>query len=174
MGAFASVLLDALCGAAFAAAMAVVFTAPPRHVAPSFVSGLAAVLVRELLADGGMNAGGATIFASAVAVFAAVAVSPRHTVIPVVLIAAVMPLGAGAAVFHTIFELLRIASAQGPTLDDASMKLMANLGSAFTTLVAIAVGLQIGIALVGPAVARYQRVGRGIRSVNTRRMRSHE
>lgn len=156
MDAFADVLLNALCGAGFAAAMAVVFTAPRRYVAPSFLCGLTALLVRGLLSTSGMGVGVATLVASAVAVIAAVAVTPRHTVVPVVLIAAVMPLGAGAAAFHTIVQLLRISSAQGPALNDASMTLMANLGRAFTTLVAIAVGLQIGIALV-PSLLRSQR-----------------
>lgn len=157
MDAFAGVLLNGLCGAAFAAAMAVVFTAPARYVVPSFLCGLSAQIVHGLLTTGGVGVGGATLVASAVAVVAAVAVTPRHTVVPAVLIAGVLPLGAGSAVFHTIVQLIRISSAQGPALNEASMSLMANLGRAFTTLVAIAVGLQIGIALVRPSLLRYQR-----------------
>ena len=157
MDGFAGVLLNGLCGAAFAAAMAIVFTAPGRYVVPSFFCGLSAQIVRGLLTTGGMNVGGATLIASAVAVIAAVAVTPRHIVVPGVLIAGVLPLGAGAAVFHTITQLVRISSAQGAALNDASMIMMANLGRAFTTLVAIAVGLQIGIVLVRPVLRRHER-----------------
>ena len=172
MNAYATVLLNGLCGAAFAATMAVIFTAPPRYVAPAFLSGLAAQLARDLLATGGMHVGGATMVASAVAVIAAVATTPRHTVVPVVLIAAVLPLGAGIAVFHAMIQLLRLSSAQGPALAEASTTLMGHLGRAFTTFVAIALGLEIGIALVRPSLAWYQRGSRWIRTVSRRPMRT--
>lgn len=153
MDVLATVLPNALCAAGSAAALAIVFTAPLRFVFPSFVCGLAALLVRDLLAATAMNVHWATLIASAVAVVVAVAVTPRHTVVPVVLVAAILPLGAAATVFRAMIELLRVSSAEGEVLVDASVNLVASVGRAFATFVAIAVGLQIGVALV----RRYRR-----------------
>lgn len=140
---------NALYAAGTAATLAVIFTAPPRYIFPSFACGLAATLVRDLLTAGGVNVHWATLVASAAAVISAVVVTPRHAVVPVVLIAATVPLGAGIATLHAVMHLLRVSSAQGAALAEASAALAASLGRAFTTFVAIALGLQGGIALVG-------------------------
>ncbi|HZR26665.1 MAG TPA: hypothetical protein VFA59_23930 [Vicinamibacterales bacterium] len=152
-----ALLPNALCAAGTAAMLAVVFTAPPRYVLPSFACGLAALLARDLLAASGMNVHWATAVASAGAVIAAAAVTPEHAVVPVVLIAAVLPLGAAVAVFTAMIELLRVSSVEGAALVDASVKLSASLGKAFTTFVAIALGLQIGVAAV--RAARHEQDG---------------
>ncbi len=144
-------LPNALCAAAMAAAFAVVFTAPLRYIVPSFCCGLAALLARDLLASGGLNVHWATVVAAIAAVIAAVALTPRHAVVPVVLITAVLPLGAAATVFNALIELLRVSSLEGAALVDASARLSASLGKAFTTFVAIALGLQIGISFVRAA-----------------------
>ena len=139
----------ALTAAGLAAALAVVFTAPPACIVPTFVSGLAAYLARDLLAGLGMHEAGAVIVATAVAVVTAVAVTPRRLAAPVVVIAAIFPLSAGVALFDAIVDLLKVSTYQGSALQDASLALSANLGRAFTTFGAIAFGLEIGIAIVG-------------------------
>lgn len=154
MEALAALLPNALCAAAAAAMLAIVFTAPPRYVLPSFACGLAAVLARDVLAHVGMNVQWATVVASASAVATAVAVTPRHAVVPVVLIAAVLPLGAAITVFQVMIQLLRLSSASGEALTDASVSLISSVGKAFTTFVAIALGLQIGIASIEPIIRR--------------------
>jgi hypothetical protein len=86
--------------------------------------------------------------AAAVLDLVAVAIIRRHTVSPVVLICAVLPLGAAVAMFNMLFELMRLSSLQGEALSGASVALSANLAKVFTTSLAIALGLGAGLAIV--------------------------
>ncbi len=151
-----AVLPNALCGAAVAGVLAMLFTAPRQYLVPAFLCGLAALLTRDVLTASGMNVNWATALAAAVAVVAAVTVTPKHAVVPVVLIAAILPLGAAVAVFQMMVQLMRVASVTGPPLTDATVNLTASIGKAFTAFVAIALGLQFGIAIVQPLQRRRQ------------------
>jgi hypothetical protein len=67
---------------------------------------------------------------------------------PVVLITGVLPLGAAAAMFNAIIELMKLSSLKGEALSEASVALSANMGKVFITSLAIALGLGTGIAIV--------------------------
>ncbi len=137
----------AVTAAGLAASLAVVFTAPAACIVPSFVSGLATYLVRESLAGIGMHEAGATAIASATAVLVAMTVTPKRLAATVVVIAAIIPLSAGVALFAAITDLLKVSTYQGAALEEASIGLNANLARAFTTFAAIAFGLQLGFTL---------------------------
>jgi hypothetical protein len=143
----ATIVLTAGLAGVHAAAMAVVFTAPREYIAPSFICGFAARLVRDSLLAAGTGSAWATFLASTVAVLVAVMVTPRRAVPPVVLVAAVVQLAASVAVFNVFIELLRTPSLDGQALAESAVRLSASLGQAFTAFVAIALGLQLGVIL---------------------------
>lgn len=142
-----ALVLNSLLAGVHASAIAVVFTAPRAYLLPTLVCGFGARLVRDGSIAAGISPPWATLLAAATAVFIAVTVTPRRAVPPVVLVAAVVQLGAGSAVFSVIIELLRVSTLEGPELADASIRLTSSLGRAFTSFVAIALGLQLGITL---------------------------
>ena len=143
----ATIVVTALLAGAHAAAMAVVFTAPRDYVAPSFLCGCAARLVRDSLLVFGASSSWATFVAATVAVLVAVAVTPRRAVPPVVLVASVVQLAASVAVFNVFVEMLRAPSLEGPALAESAVRLNASLARAFSAFVAIALGLQLGVIL---------------------------
>ena len=150
----AAIVVSGLLAGAFAAALAVMFTAPPENIVPAFACGLVTWIVRGGLVASGLGVGWATVLASVAAVLVAAAATPRHVVTPVVLISAVFPIAAGVAVFNAIIALFRVSTATGVALQEASATLSANIGKAFSTFVAIAVGLQIGSTIIRSARRR--------------------
>ncbi|HEY6506430.1 MAG TPA: threonine/serine exporter family protein [Vicinamibacterales bacterium] len=142
-----AIVVTASLAGAHAAAMAVVFTAPREYVVPSFICGFAARLVRDSLLAAGIGPAWATLLAATVAVLVAVMVTPRRAVPPVVLVAAVVQLAASVAVFNVFVELLRTPSLESDALAESALRLNSSLGRAFTSFVAIALGLQLGIIL---------------------------
>src|SRR3954470_19809480 len=109
----ASIFRDSMWAAVFAVGLGVRLTAPLQYLVPTFLGGLAGKLVHALLVREGMPRDWATILAAAA--FGAVEGAPtrRHRVSPIVLICAVLPLGAAGAVFRAVFELLKVSSADG-------------------------------------------------------------
>jgi len=143
-----AILLNALWGGLFAAGMAVSLTAPARYVFPTFLCGFLARGGRDACAAAGLSHNWATAIAAAAVVLVASAIVRGHRVSPVVLICAVLPLGASVAMFHLLFGMMRVSSLQGEALAEASVALISNLGKVFTGSLAVALGLLAGIAIV--------------------------
>lgn len=145
---FSTILLSSLWAALFAAGMGILTTAPFRYIVPTFLCGFAGRFVRDVLMGWGMSQNLSTMVAVVVVVLLAAAFIGRHRVAPVVLICAVLPLGAAVAMFNMIFELMRVSSLKGEELSAASVALSANTGKVFTGTLAIALGLAAGMAIV--------------------------
>jgi uncharacterized membrane protein YjjB (DUF3815 family) len=142
------VLLGSLWSGLIAAGLAVLFTAPRKYLVAAFVCGWVGRCVRDLVISLGVSHNLSTILAAAVVVLVAVAMLHRHQVSPVVLICAVIPLSASVAMFNLIFALLRLSTAAGDARTEYSLAFTSNLASAFTTFIAIALGLGAGTAIV--------------------------
>lgn len=142
-----AVLMPCLWSGLFATGLAVLFTAPAGSLAAAFACGFLGRAVRDLCAAAGMNLNWATVIAACAVVLVAVAITRRGRASPVVLICAVLPLGAVVAMFNLIFALVQVASAQGDALDATSTALSVNAGKVFATCLAIAVGLGLGIGI---------------------------
>ena len=142
-----AILMNALWAALFATGLGVMLTAPVRYLVAAFACGFLGRGLRDVCTGLGLNVNWATVIAAAVVVLAAVAITRRRGVSPVVLICGVLPLGAAVAMFNLIFATMQISSATGDKLASASVALTANAGKVFTTSVAIAIGLAVGIAV---------------------------
>ncbi len=142
------ILVNSLWAGLFAGGLGILLTAPPRYVVPSLLCGFAGRLARDLLMGVGVSQNWSTAVAAAVVVLVAVAVIERHRVSPVVLVSGILPLGAAVAMFNAIVGLMRVSSLTGEALSGASVALSANMGKAFTTSLAIALGLAAGMAIV--------------------------
>ncbi len=143
-----AILMNSMWAGLFAGGLGILLTAPPRYIAPAFLSGFAGRLVRDAFMSWGMSQNWSTTVAAAVVVLIAVAIIRRHVVSPVVLITGILPLGAAVAMFNAIIELMKVSSLKGEALSEASVALSANMGKVFTTSLAIALGLAVGIAIV--------------------------
>lgn len=143
-----AVLLSSLWSGLLAAGLGVLFTAPRKYLVAAFVCGSVARCVRDLCVIWGVSHNWSTAFAAAVVVLVAVAFVQRHQVSPVVLICGVLPLSASVAMFNLIFALMRLSTAAGDARNEYSLAFTANLASAFTTLIAIALGIVGGMAVV--------------------------
>jgi uncharacterized membrane protein YjjB (DUF3815 family) len=133
--------------ALFAGAVGVLFTAPPRRLAGTMLCGAAGRLALGVLMGWGVGQNWATLLASTVIVVIAVAVIREREASPVVLVSAVIPLGASVPIFSTIVGVIRVSSLQDEALSAASVALIASMGKAFTTFLAIGVGLAAGVVL---------------------------
>ena len=144
-----AILSHSLWAGLFAAGLAAVLTAPPRFLLPTFVCGFVGCAVRDAGVSLGLNVNWATVIAAAVLFLVALALIRRRTVSPAVLVCAVIPLGAAVAMFNLIFAVMRVSTASGDSLAEASISLSANLGKVFATSLAIAVGLAAGMTVSG-------------------------
>jgi ATP/ADP translocase len=108
----------------------------------------------------GLTQNWSTVVAAAVLVLVAASTIRRHVVSPVVLVSGLIPLGAALAMFKAIMALMRISSLKGEALSEASDVLNANVGAVFTTSLAIALGLAVGMAIV--RLARREKVWEGV------------
>jgi uncharacterized membrane protein YjjB (DUF3815 family) len=142
------IFTNSLWAGLFAGSLGILLTAPPRYIAPAFLSGFAGNFARDVFMSWGMSQNWSTAVAAAVVVLVAVAVIQRHVVSPVVLISGVLPLGAAVAMFNAIIELMKVSSLKGEALSGASVALSANTGKVLTTSLAIALGLGTGMAIV--------------------------
>jgi hypothetical protein len=143
-----AVLLGSVWAGLIAAALVVSFTAPRRYLVAAFVCGWVGRCVRDGGIAWGVSHNWSTVIAAAVVVVVAVAIIHRHHVSPVVLICAVIPLSGSVAVFNLIFALIRLSTAAGDARSEYSLAFTANLAVAFTTFMAIALGLGAGLAIV--------------------------
>lgn len=132
----------------FAGCLAILYTALPRYILPSFICGCVGRAVRDLLVTMGLSTNWSTVVAAVAVVLVAVAIIRRHVISPVVLISAVIPLGAAVPAFGTLFELIKVSSASGDALNTAAVALAANVGKLVIVSLAIAVGIAVGIAIV--------------------------
>ncbi len=143
-----AIFMNSLWAGLFAGGQGILLTALPRYIAPSFLCGFAGCFARDVFMSWGMSQNWSTAVAAPVVVLVAVAVIRRHVVSPVVVISGVLPLGAAVAMFNVIIGLIKVSTLKGEALTGASVALSANMGKVFTTSLAIAVGLVVGIAIV--------------------------
>jgi uncharacterized membrane protein YjjP (DUF1212 family) len=155
-----AILFSSLWSGLFAGGMGLLLTAPVRYVFPAFFCGFAGRFARDALMSWGLTQNWSTVVAAAVVVLVAVVIIRGHVVSPVVLISGVLPLGASMAMFHAILELMKVSSLQGEALSGASVALSANAGKAFTTSLAIALGL--GAAMAVLRLFRREKVWEGV------------
>lgn len=142
------VLMNSLWAGLFAIDLGILLAAPPRQFVSAFFCGFAGRLTRDVSMSWGMSQNWSTVVGAAVVVLVAVAIIRRRAVSPVVLVSGVLPLGAAIAMFNAILELMKVSSLEGEALSRASVALSANIGKAFTTSLAIALGLAAGMAIV--------------------------
>ena len=143
-----AMLMNSLWAGLFAGGLGILLTAPLRYLVPAFLCGFSGRFARDVFMSWGMGQNWSTAVAAAVVVLVAVAIIRRPGVSPVVLVSGVLPLGAAVAMFNAILELMKVSSLKGEALNGASVALSANLGKVFTTSLAIALGLAVGIAIV--------------------------
>lgn len=143
-----TILTNSLWAGLFAGGLSILLTAPLQYLPPAFLCGFAGRCVRDVLMSLGLTQNWSTVIAASVVVLVAVAIIRGHVVSPVVLVAGVLPLGAAVAMFNAIIELMKVSSLSGEALSGASVALTANIGKAFTTSLAIALGLAVGTAIV--------------------------
>jgi uncharacterized membrane protein YjjB (DUF3815 family) len=143
-----AIFMNSLWAGLFAGGMGILLTAPPRFIAPAFLSGFAGRFARDVFMSWGMNQNWSTAAAAAVVVLVAVAVIRRHMVSPVVVISGILPLGAAVAMFNVIVALMKVSHLEGEALSGASVALSANIGKVFTISLAIALGLAAGMVIV--------------------------
>ncbi len=142
-----AIFMNALWAALSATGLGVMLTAPVRYLVAAFACGFLGRGLRDVCTGLGLNGNWATVIAAAAVVLAAVAITRRQRVSPVVLICGVLPLGSAVAVFNLIFAMVQISSATGDKLASASIALTASAGKVFTTSLAIAIGLAVGMAI---------------------------
>jgi uncharacterized membrane protein YjjB (DUF3815 family) len=144
----ATIFMNSLWAACFATALGILLTAPVRYLFQTFLCGFAARLVRDVLMARGIGHNLSTLLAAAILVLIAMAIVRRNQVSAVVLICAVLPLGAAVPIFNMILELIKVSSLTGEALNAASVALIANAGQAFAGTLSIALGLAGGFAIV--------------------------
>jgi uncharacterized membrane protein YjjB (DUF3815 family) len=142
-----AILINSLWSGLFAGGLGIILTAGPRYIAPAFFCGFAGRFARDVLMCWGLTQNWSTAVAAAVVVLAAVIISRRHAVNPVVMVSGVLPLGAAVAMFDAIIELMKVSSFKGEALSEASVALIADTGKVFITSLAIALGLTAGVLI---------------------------
>jgi uncharacterized membrane protein YjjB (DUF3815 family) len=143
-----TILLNGLLAGFFSSTLGIILTAPPRYLVPVFFCGFTGRFVRDGLIGFGLSFNWATMLAAAAVVLVGAAIVRRHAVSPVALVSGVLPLAASASMFEAMLALMRVSSATGEALRDASVSLIANAGKLFTASLAIALGLAAGMAVV--------------------------
>ena len=142
------ILSESLWAGVSAAAIALLLTAPPGHLASAFLCGAAARFVRDSAVASGLSTAAATAIAAGVVVLVAVTVLRGHAVSPVVLITGVLPLLANLTIIDSIVRLMGVASLEGAALERATGGLASNVAKVFVNIIAIAAGLSAGLVLV--------------------------
>jgi uncharacterized membrane protein YjjB (DUF3815 family) len=132
----------------FAAALAVVLTAPPQAIVPSLLCGFAARLIRNVLIGWGLSSSAAVVVAAAACVLLAIVLANRRRNFSLIaLVTGVLPLGAAVALFNSIKGILNISGLKEQALITASAQLSANLSAVFTTTLAMVLGIGLGFLI---------------------------
>jgi uncharacterized membrane protein YjjB (DUF3815 family) len=129
----------------FAAAMSVIFVAPLRALLPSFVAGFVARLARDALVAAGVDMILATLVGAALVGLVGEAMIRRRMASPVVVVSALVPLGAALPLFRLIVDFLRIPSMPAAKLALLPEGMLSNLSKVFTTTAAIGLGVSLAI-----------------------------
>jgi uncharacterized membrane protein YjjB (DUF3815 family) len=132
----------------FAGTLGFILTAPLQYIVPSVLCGFVGRFARDAFMSWGLSQNWSTAVASAVVVLVAMAIIRGHRVSPVVMVCGVLPLGGSVAMFNAIASLMKVSYLTGEALSGASVALSANMGKVFTTSLAIALGLAMGMAVV--------------------------
>ncbi len=133
----------------FAAAMAIVFSAPLQALIPSFCAGFVARIARDWLVHIGASQNLATLAAAAAVVIVVAATLVRRPGIsPIVVLSGFVPLGAAKPFFAAIVGFLKISSLKGDALAAAPVALISNISIVFTTTLAIALGAALGVMII--------------------------
>jgi uncharacterized membrane protein YjjB (DUF3815 family) len=144
-------LADSIWAGVFAAALGVGLTTLPKALAPSFICGFAARLVRDLLIGSGVSLPVAVAAAAACCVVVGAAfVRSQPTLSMIALVTGVLPLGAAVALFDLIENVVALATLKGPALTQPTLQLAADFGVVVITTTAIALGLLIGFVITAP------------------------
>lgn len=144
---FSTIAMNSVWAALFAAALALLLTAPARYLATTFLCGFVGRFVRDIFMGLGLTQEWSTVVAAAVIAVLATVIVRTERAPPVVLICAVLPLGAAVAMLNAIYELMRVSFLKGEALNAASIALSTNAGKAFTGTLAIALGLVVGMVV---------------------------
>jgi uncharacterized membrane protein YjjB (DUF3815 family) len=141
-------VLNGVWAGLFAAALAVVLTAPPQAIVPSLLCGFAARLIRNVLIGWGLSSSAAVVVAAAACVLLAIALTSRRRSSSVIaIVTGVLPLGAAVALFNSIKGILNISGLKEQALITASAELSANLSAVFTTTFAMVLGIGLGFLI---------------------------
>jgi uncharacterized membrane protein YjjB (DUF3815 family) len=144
------ILLNAIWAGLFAAALAVVLTAPPQAIFPSLFCGFAARLTRNVLIGWGASSSAAVVVAATACVLLALAFASRRRAFSVIaIVTGVLPLGAAVALFNSVKGILSLPALKDQALIAASAQLSANLGTVFTTTLAMVLGIGVGFLIAG-------------------------
>lgn len=148
-------MLDLLCDGVWsgllAAAIAVIFSAPPAALLPSFGGGFIARVVRDgLMAHAGVSQPVATLIAAAAVV---IVVAPlvrirRPGISPVVILSSYVPLGAAKAFFAATVGILKAPLLKGEDLAAAPVELLINVSLVLKTTFAIVLGAALGYMII--------------------------
>jgi uncharacterized membrane protein YjjB (DUF3815 family) len=142
------ILLNSVWAGLFAAALAIVLTAPPHAIIPSLLCGFGARLIRNILIGLGATSSAAVVGAAAACVLLAIALANhRRNVSLIALVTGVLPLGAAVALFNSIKGILNISGLKEQALIVASAQLSANLSTVFTTTLAMVLGIGVGFLI---------------------------
>ena len=143
-----AVLVGGIWAGVFAAALAIVFSAPVNTMFSGFCGGFVARFSRDVLLGWGSKPELATLVAAALVVFVGAFLVHRHGDSLATIAGAVIPLAPGAIFIHAITDFLLISSQPDDKLVGVPAELVSNLSKVFTTTVAIAVGLSLAILVL--------------------------
>jgi len=143
-----TILLQGLLAGFFSCALGIILTAPPGYLVPVFLCGFTGRFVRDGLMSFGLSLNWSTMLAAAAIVLVAAAIIRRHSVSPVTMASAILPLAASASMFDAILALMRVSASTGEALQSASVSLIFNASKLFMTSLAIALGLAAGMLIV--------------------------
>jgi hypothetical protein len=138
-------LLLSLWSGLAAAVMGVIFSAPASAALPCFVGGFVARFARDLLLSAGATPVIATLVAAFLVVISASLLTRRPGLSPVVMVSALLPIGAAGPFFRAIAGFLRLASLPAEQSAGPTVELMTNLSRVFTTTLALAIGVSLAV-----------------------------
>lgn len=143
-----AILINCIWAGLYSGGMGLLCTAPLRNILSAFFCGLVGCFSRDILISFGLSQNWSTAAASLSVVLVAMILIRGNEVSPVVLISGVLPLGATAAVFRMLIELIKVSTLKGEALNDSALAFISNTGKVFTTYLAITLGLAIGIMIM--------------------------
>jgi uncharacterized membrane protein YjjB (DUF3815 family) len=132
----------------FAAAMSIIFVAPSSALLPSFCAGFVARLSRDALIAAGWDVNLATLIAAALVGLVGEASIRRQVGSPVVVVSALVPLGAALPLFRVIVDFLRIPSMPAAKLAFLPQAMVSDLSKVLTTTAAIGLGVSLSVYVI--------------------------